>query len=110
MSNTVSEQLLLVDRIIALAICLSHVTFFSFLALAIGEPYTKVLYTKLSTNNDVGWSQSVQLRPPSVLTADELKIVYDNIDAIKFVGKFMCGICKNNTLYILNRPFVLCVS
>ena len=94
MSNTVSEQLLLVDSIIALAICLSQVTFFSFLALAIGEPYTK-----LSTNNVVGWPPSVQLRLPSVLTADQLKIVYDNIDAIKFVSKLVCGICKNNTLY-----------
>ena len=38
----ISEQLLLVDSIIALAMYLSHVTFFSFLALAIGDPYTKV--------------------------------------------------------------------
>ena len=58
------------------------------LALAVGNPHSRVPYSKLTDDNVVGWPSSVKLRHLSLLTQSDIKLVHDIIDSIKFVGKF----------------------
>ncbi len=62
-----------------------------FSALAVGDPLAKVPYSKLKPSNIIGLPASVRLRHPSALTYDHLKLLYRNMAAIKFVGKFLIG-------------------
>ena len=58
------------------------------LALAIGCPHDKVPYSRLKLDNLLGWPPSVKVCHPSLLSDKDARQLYENIDSIKFVGKF----------------------
>ena len=70
------------------------------LALAVGNPHSRVPYSKLTDDNVVGWPSSVKLRHPSLLTQSDIKLIHDSIDSIKFVGKFFYEY-TSYTIYLL---------
>ena len=61
-----------------------YLTFF--IALAVGEPHSKVPYHKMKPSNVVGMPSGVVFTYPSHMTESDLKQVYDNIDCIQFDG------------------------
>jgi len=61
------------------------VLFFS--ALAVGNPHSKVPYSKLKSTNIIGLPASIHLRHPSTMPQDQLELIHRSLATIKFVGK-----------------------
>ena len=58
-------------------------------AVAVRDPNARVPYRHLKPNNVVGLPPGIKLTHPSQMKQEHLQLLYDNIDAVKFVGMFV---------------------
>lgn len=71
-----------------------YVLFLCFVALAVGDPHSRVPYGQLRAQNVMGLPPGVKISHPSNLPLNELQLIY-NMGSIKFVGMLATRTCTH---------------
>ena len=69
------------------------VVFLLIVALAVRDPNMRVPYRHLKPENVVGLPPGIRLVHPSQMKQEHLQMLYDNMDAVKFVGMVFSTLC-----------------